>query len=318
MPMLDLPLAELRQYTGTTPKPSDFDEYWAEALAELSTVDAALTLTPAAFSAAGASCFDLTFTGVRGARIYAKYLRPATPGPHPCVLLFHGYTGSSGDWAEKLAWVSQGYCVAALDCRGQGGRSQDIGGVTGNTHKGHIIRGLEDGPQNLLFRHIFLDTVQLARLVSGFDEVDPARLATVGGSQGGALSVACSALHGGIKLTVSQYPFLSDFRRVWLLDLGTLAYSELFEWFRHFDPCHEREDEVFRSLAYLDVHHLAPRVKNPALMALTLMDTTCPPSTQFAVYNCLGGEKQMKLYPDFGHEALPGWADTVFDALKYL
>jgi len=32
--------------------------------------------------------------------------------------------------------------MAAMDCRGQGGSSEDSGGVKGNTLCGHIIRGL--------------------------------------------------------------------------------------------------------------------------------------------------------------------------------
>lgn len=34
MPFLDLPLPELRAYTGTNPHPADFDQYWNDALAE--------------------------------------------------------------------------------------------------------------------------------------------------------------------------------------------------------------------------------------------------------------------------------------------
>src|SRR5690606_5316127 len=129
--------------------------------------------------------------GVRGARIYAKYLRPKKPAakPHPAVVIFHGYSGSSGDWQDKLSWVSAGYAVAALDVRGQGGRSEDAGGVKGTTHRGHIIRGLDDHPDNLLFRHVFLDTAQLAGIVMSFDEVDENRVGALGGSQGGALTL---------------------------------------------------------------------------------------------------------------------------------
>ena len=28
MPIIDLPLEELKVYKGTNPRPSDFDEYW--------------------------------------------------------------------------------------------------------------------------------------------------------------------------------------------------------------------------------------------------------------------------------------------------
>ena len=104
-----------------------------------------------------AECFDLYFTGVGGARIHAKYLRPASGSdePHAAVLMFHGYSGNSGEWSEKLGYVSQGLSVAALDVRGQGGESEDLGGVKGNTLQGHIIRGLDDEPERALLRRSF-------------------------------------------------------------------------------------------------------------------------------------------------------------------
>ena len=64
---------------------------------------------------------------------------------------------------SKLGYAALGHTVAALDCRGQGGSSEDTGGVTGWTLRGHIIRGIEDAPEKLLYRQIFLDTAQLAK-----------------------------------------------------------------------------------------------------------------------------------------------------------
>ena len=39
MPLIDKPLEELKVYQGTNPKPTDFDEYWEKALAELDATD---------------------------------------------------------------------------------------------------------------------------------------------------------------------------------------------------------------------------------------------------------------------------------------
>lgn len=317
MPQVDKPLHELREYYGISPRPADFDAFWDNALAELQAVDPAPVLERTdAISPRQAEAFDLWFTGVGGARIYAKYIRPKNATqPHPAVLQFHGYTGNSGEWQDKLNLVSEGFAVAALDCRGQGGRSEDNTPVKGNTHHGHFIRGLDDSPEKLLFRSIFLDTAQLARVVMSFEEVDGNRVGTQGGSQGGALSVACAALVPQIKRCVSIFPFLSDYRRVWEMDLAKDAYAELKTYFRFFDPRHEREDEIFNRLGYIDVKNLAPRVKAESLLGLSLMDTICPPSTQFAIYNNLGGKKDSIIYPDFGHEGLPGFNDKAFDFL---
>jgi cephalosporin-C deacetylase len=69
-------------------------------------------------------------------------------------------------------------------------------------------------------------------------------------------------------------------------------------------------------MGYIDVQHLAPRVRGEVLMATGLMDETCPPSTQFATYNKITSPKRMALYPDYGHEWLPGWSDMTFDFLR--
>ncbi|MEX1118443.1 MAG: alpha/beta fold hydrolase [Terrimicrobiaceae bacterium] len=312
MPVLDKPLADLKTYFGINPKPADFDDYWSRAIEELNNTPPEPELIPAdALGTRHTETFDLFFNGVGGARIYAKYLRPRQPAkPGPAVLLFHGYTGSSGDWHDKLSFVSEGLCVAALDCRGQAGRSEDAGVVKGNTHHGHIIRGLDDSPEKLLFRQIFLDTVQLARVIASFPESTD--LYCMGGSQGGGLAIACAALEPKISRCVSIFPFLSDYQRVWEMDLAKDAYSELRTFLRAIDPLQQRREEIFETLGYIDVHHLAPRIKANVLMALTLMDNICPPSTQFAVYNNLTTEKDAAIYPDFGHEGLPGFQDRAF------
>jgi cephalosporin-C deacetylase len=282
-------------------------------------VDPKVELIPHDLAAPFAECFDLYFTGVGGARVHAKYLRPRNARePHPAVLQFHGYSGSSGDWSDKLGYVAQGFSVAALDCRGQGGLSEDAGGVRGNTLRGHIIRGLDDSPEKLLFRQIFLDTAQLAHVVMELPEVDESRVGATGGSQGGGLTLACAALAPRIKRAAPVFPFMCDYQRVWEMDLAVGAYEELRTFFRMFDPRHEREEEIFTRLGYIDNQHLAHRIRADVLMAVGLMDTICPPSTQFAAYNKIPSKKELLIYPDYGHEGLPGSSDRIFEFMAAL
>jgi cephalosporin-C deacetylase len=321
MPVFEKPLSELKVYAGINPRPDDFDAYWDASLDELGRLDPRVELVPNPFlQSRVAECFDLWFTGVGGARVYAKYLRPRErPGKRPALLMFHGYSGNSSDWSEKLGYVSQGFCVAALDARGQGGRSEDVGGVAGGTLRGHIVRGLDgDDPKTLLFRSIFLDTAQLARIVMAFPEVDAGRVGATGASQGGALTLACAALEPKVKRVAPLYPFLCDYQRVWEMDMAKDAYEELRLYFRRFDPRHERERDVFYRLGYIDCQHLAARIQGRVLMVTSLMDTVCPPSTQFAAYNKIRSPKSMVLYPDFGHESLPDVSDLIFNFLQDL
>ncbi|MBD0380824.1 acetylxylan esterase [Paenibacillus sedimenti] len=319
MPLVDMPIEKLMTYEGRNPRPDDFDAYWERAIAEMKAVDPQIELLPSEFQVPYADCFDLYFTGVGGARVYAKYIRPKHAAtPHPAVVQFHGYSGNSGDWMGKLAYAALGFSVFSMDCRGQGGLSEDAGGVKGTTLRGHIIRGLDDHPDQLLFRQIFLDTAQLAGIAMSMPEVDPERVGAMGGSQGGALTIACAALEPRIKRLAPVYPFLSDYQRVWEMDLAKDAYAELKDYFRRHDPQHKREAETFLKLGYIDIQHLAERIQGEVLMAVGLSDTVCPPSTQFAAYNKIKSKKNVEIYPDFGHEGLPGFDDAALQFLLQL
>jgi cephalosporin-C deacetylase len=314
MPVIDLPLEQLKTYQGRDSKPADHAAFWKAGLAEMRALDPEVELVSADFQTSYAECFSLYFKGVGGARIHAKYLRPRTADgkKHPAVLQFHGYTGNSGDWTDKLPYVALGYSVFSMDCRGQGGLSEDRGGTKGNTLHGHIIRGLDEGPDHLLFRKVFLDTALLASIALNRPEVDSERVSATGYSQGGALSLVCASLEPRIYRVAPVYPFLCDFRRVWEMDLAKDAYQDLRDYFRIFDPTHQKEGEVFDALAYIDVQHLVDRIRGEVLLTTCLMDPICPPSTQFAAYNKIRSTKRMVLYPDYGHEALPGCNDTIF------
>jgi cephalosporin-C deacetylase len=321
MPIIDMPLEELKRYKGINPRPADFDAYWEQALQELDSVSLVPVLKPSAFQVPCAESFDLFFTGVGGARVHAVYLKPkdtGSAGRHPAILEFHGYSMNAGSVSARLKWVAAGFSVLAMDVRGQGGRSQDAGGITGTSLKGHIIRGLDGKPGDLFFKKVFLDTAQLARIAMKLPEIDPSRIGVCGGSQGGALTLACAALVPEIKKAAPLYPFLADYKRVWEMDLAVDAYEELSYFFRMFDPLHEREEEIFTRLGYIDIQHLADSIKADVLIATGLMDTICPPSTQFAVYNKISSNKEMLVYPDYRHEDIPHFVDRAYEFMMGL
>ncbi len=313
MPQLDFSLDILKEYRGISPVPSDIDDYWDEALKLLDNFFWDVELKEAEFQTDFAKCYDLTFTGMDGVRIYAKYLKPVKIyKPKPAIVQFHGYTGDSGAWSDKLKYVAAGFCVAAMDCRGQGGKSEDRFEGKGPSFAGQIVRGLENGKDSLAFKNIFLDCVQLARIVMDFEEVDENRVGVSGNSQGGALTLACASLEPRIKYAAAIHPFLSDYKRVWEMDLAKNAYDDLRYFFRKFDPLHEREEEIFETLGYIDIKNIVHRIKAKVLMAITLMDDICPPSTQFAAYNRILSEKDSAIYHDYAHEWLPGMDDRIY------
>ena len=318
MPVLDMPLSQLKTYTGVNPCPPDIDAFWDRSVAEMEALGTGYELQEADFQVPDAKCYHLTFTGVKGARIHCKFVRPEkVEKPMPAVCIFHGYAGRSPEYSSLLSYTQAGFIVCAMDCRGQGGLSVDVGGVCGNTLHGHIIRGLEENdPSKLLFRDIFLDTAQMARIVMAMPEVDEQRVSATGGSQGGGLTLACAALTPGLYRAAPMYPFLCDYKRVWDMDLDKAAYKELRDFFRLFDPLHEREEEIFTLLGYIDNQHIAHRIHAEVLMFTGLLDDICPPSTQFAAFNKITAKKDVMIYPDFGHEHLYDSGDKIFTFLQ--
>ena len=158
----------------------------------------------------------------------------------------------------------------------------------------------------------------LARIVMDMPFVDKNKTGVMGSSQGGGLTLACSSLVPEIRKLAPSCPFLCDYQRVWEMDLAKDAYIELKQYFRNFDPTHQREEEVFTKLGYIDLQFLVDRIQGEVLMVTGLMDTVCPPSSQFAAYNKIKAQKEIVIYPDFGHEFYPGFDDRVYQFMMEL
>ncbi|MDR3318927.1 MAG: acetylxylan esterase [Clostridiales bacterium] len=320
MPALDMPLEKLKNYGGINPKPADFDAFWAEGLAETAKTDPKTTFAPATgIRYDNFETNDLYFDSVKNSRIYAKYVRSSgVTGKQPVLLLLHGYGGSSGDWFDKTAWAAQGYIVLAMDCRGQAGKSEDYNPVKGTTQSGLIMRGFGDpDPKNMYFRNVFLDTVQLVKVAKSLPGADADRIYAYGGSQGGALTIACAALNGSdVKKAVALHPFLSDYKRVWEMDLAVDAYGDVLDYIRKHAPVPSAQDAVWEKLGYIDIQHLAPRITADVLWLTGLMDNICPPSSQFAAYNKITSKKDIIIYTNQRHEGLPNWESSVIPFLN--
>ena len=316
MPLSAGLLASLEACRGRTPVPEDFDEFWAERMAEADAVPLSYEVAQTSEVPSCDACafLDLTFRGMGGARLYAKFLMPRSADPVPVVLQFHGYPGATRSWYEQASFAGMGLAVVALDNPGQGGRSEDVGGFVGTTVSGHVVAGLDGGPKNLYYVRLYQDVRILCRIVAQLDGIDRSRVFVNGASQGGGMGIACCALNPDLVARASiLYPFLSDFRRVFELGRDEIAYEGLRYYSRWFDPAGERVDQAFATLAYADTLSFAHLVRCPVLFGTGLADVVCPPETQFAVYNALACPKRHVLFPDFGHEEIQAFDDMVID-----
>lgn len=232
----------------------------------------------------------------------------------PLVLQFHGYPGASRSFAEQASFAGMGMALIAMDCPGQAGYSEDVGGFLGTTVSGHIIAGLDGPLERMYYVRLHQNIRILCRLVRELDGIDTSRVFVNGGSQGGGLGLACAALNPElIDRAAILYPFLSDFKLVWDLGADEIAYEGLRYYARWFDADEHQQDRWFRQLGYIDSKNFAPMIRCPVLFGTGLDDVICPPQTQCAVYNNLHCAKKRYLFPGYGHEEIPEFDDMLLD-----
>lgn len=306
MPNIDLPLRELLAYKPELTREPDFDAFWDKHLARSAAVPLNVRLTPQGFPARLADVYEVVYDGVDGTPVHGWFVVPkrdVAPRPLPVVVCYHGYSATREPVAALLKWTALGVAAMSVDVRGQAGPTPDLVRYPQGSAVGWMTLGILD-PNTYYYLNVYLDCVRAIDAVCSLPDVDPARIAVCGASQGGGLTLAAAALHPRPKLAMPVYPFLCHFRRAVECHLDG-PYDEIRKWFRRFDPQHRLEEQVYRTLSYFDGMNMAARVRARTLMAIALQDTVCPPSTCFAAYHHLAGEKELRLYPDHGHEPLP-------------
>ena len=306
MPWFDLPLAELREYRTPTEEQADLDGWWAARLNEARAAASPPRVTRYQTEAYGPlHAYDVEFSGARGDRIRAWYLRPPEAGdaPLPVVVRFIGYGGGRGLPADHTLLPSAGYATFVMDTRGQGGRWTV--GATGDLSPGPeysavMTRGLTS-PEEYYFTRLYVDAVRAVETARDLDGVNGSRIAVSGASQGGALALASAALLAGqVTACHADVPFLCDIQRAVTLT-PAMPYAEVAEFLAQQV---ELEHVALDTLRYVDCALLARRITADCLVSVGLMDDVCPPSTVFAAYNAITSAKEIAVF-QFGVHAVP-------------
>jgi cephalosporin-C deacetylase len=304
LPLWDLPREELERYRPEVAEPADFNDFWAETLAETRGSELDLRMAPAETMLTAVRSWDVIFNGFGGHPIRAWLHVPAAAEPGarlPAVVQYQGYNGGRGLVHEHVLWALAGYVHLVMDTRGQGS-----GWTVGDTpdpvgsdpaQPGFMTRGIRD-PRAHFYRRVFADAVRAVEAVRGHEAVDPDRVAVVGGSQGGGIGLAVSALAPGISALMCDVPFLCHITRG-IEMAGTEPYSEVTRYLR---VHREARDAVLGTLSYFDGVCFARRARPAALFSVGLMDPVCPPSTVYAAYNAYAGPKEIAVYPENEHE----------------
>lgn len=300
-------------YTGSTPRPHNFWEFWDQRVEEAWALPLNYRLEPSEIpNNRYTQYYDVWLDGMNGGLLHAKLVLPVRAKQVPVVLQFHGYPGASRGWFEQSSFAGMGMAVLAMDCPGQGGDSVYAGTPAGTTAADHIVMGLAGEPEGLYYTETFQDTCLMVRLALALRELDNSRIYVNGASQGGGLGLVCTALNPRyIRKCAALYPFLADYRRAWDLDQDVIVFNGMTYCTRWFDPTGEHLDEMFTKLGYVDVLHFVERITCPVLFGTGLSDELIPPSAQFAVYSKLQCPKEHLIYPDYGHEEIADFDDRI-------
>jgi cephalosporin-C deacetylase len=303
VPLNDLPLDELRTYRPELDEPDDFDDFWTSTLAEARAFPLALSAERMDTGLRLVEVDDVTFAGYGGHPVKAWLTRPAGLTEDLGVVVeFQGYGGGRGLAHERLTWANAGYAHLFMDTRGQGS-GWGTGGATadpvgsGPHAPGFMTRGILD-PADHYYRRLFTDAVRAVEAARALPGTDPARVAVVGASQGGGISLAVAGLVPDLTAVMPDVPFLCHFRRATEM-ADTDPYGEIV---RYLSVHRDHVDAAFRTLSYLDGVSFAKRARADALFSVALMDPICPPSTVFAAHNHYGGASEIVEYPFNEHE----------------
>ncbi|UOE43458.1 acetylxylan esterase [Agromyces larvae] len=310
MARFDLPPEALRAYRPELAEPADFDAFWADTLRSsraAAPAEQSVVRRPAATPMTSFDVADVTFPGFAGDPVRAWLVTPrGTEDPLPAVVEFVGYGRGRGLAHERLYWPAAGYAQLIVDTRGQGS-VWGTGGETPDPHgsgpaaPGFLTRGI-DAPSTYYYRRVFTDAVRAVDAVRTFREVDPARVAVTGNSQGGLIAIAAAALGDGLVAALPTAPILCDVPRV----LGLTDTDPHVEIARYLAVHRGAEERVFATLSYFDGAILATRATAPALFGVGHLDTVAPPSGVYAAANRWGGPAETVDYPWNGHEGGEG------------
>lgn len=317
MTAFDMPLEELRAYRPEREEPADFDDFWSGTLAAAREHPINVTIEPVDNGLRMVETFDVTFRGFAGQPIRAWLVLPAKrSGRLPCVIEYVGYGGGRGLPVERVTWAAAGFANLVMDNRGQGtwgpvGSTPDAVAESESAHPGYMTRGILD-PADHFYRRLMTDAVRAVDAVHEIAEVDPARIAAYGRSQGGGLALAVAGLEPRVGTLLSDVAFLCHYRRATQITEAE-PYGEIVRYLRYH---RDRVERAFRTLAYFDGMNFAARARANAIFSVGLMDDVCPPSTIFAAYNHYAGPKQIRIWPFNVHEG--GGPLQLTEQIRYL
>ena len=287
-------LEDARSYRGAWLRPSNFESFWepSVAFAQNAQVESVIELPSATQTA---TFKRITFTSTDQTQLSARVILPAgalapelTIAELPAVVLFSDLGRGVRSWLHLLRFSALGLPVVALEARPCEAQLQDAWrGALSAEELAHALINPDDAASSTLKQLIddALVTTAVASRFLGRTTV------TWGEGLGGSQALfAAALLPKEVSVTMALNPLFAD-------NATTL---------RTVVGCGDtpQSDAAIDVVGLLDSACAAELVRVPALIGTALLDQSAPTEGTFALYNRLTGQKEMRVYPKFGHERI--------------
>jgi cephalosporin-C deacetylase-like acetyl esterase len=286
----------------TVDQPADFEAFWTagkDALAKLP-VDAKLVPMPES-SNGKVDCWHVSLQNVGpdttgSSRFFGVLCEPKGDGPFPALLQVPGagvraYRGGV-EMAEKGIITFQ-VGIHGLPVNLDASVYEALGAGALNGYPTFNL----DERDRYYYRRVYLGCVRANDFLTSRPRYDGHTLGVTGGSQGGALSIVTAGLDPRVKVLAAFYPALSD--------VTGYLHGRAGGWPHMFRDEKRRLPARIANVAYYDVVNFARRVKVPGLYSWGYNDETCPPTSMYAAYGVIPGEKSLLLALETGHFTTP-------------
>ncbi|MFD2627800.1 acetylxylan esterase [Oceanobacillus kapialis] len=287
----------LKMYVPTSTKQPDHAAFWQKTLEESNKQPLSESVIKKDYPIKQVNVYQVVYKGFGATPIHAHYILPKHVNDKlPCLLFFHGYGGNKGSVSQYMKWLIQGYAVLAVDIRGHG-ESGDAAAYSTDVTGSWVTKGILD-KQEYYYRNVYVDAVRAIDFLCGREEIDNGRIAVIGSSMGGGITLAAAALDDRPKLAVADMPNMCDI---------PLAMEQKFEGsltvVENFLRQHPQyTEQVYKTLSYFDHVNLAEQITCRIRFAVGLRDIVCPPQPSYGVYNLVQAPKSMEVYPFGGHD----------------
>ena len=287
-------LEDARSYRGAWLRPSNFESFWepSVAFAQNAQVESVIELPSATQTA---TFKRITFASTDQTQLSARVVLPAaasaaelTTEVLPAVVLFSDLGRGVRSWLHLLRFSALGMPVVALEARPCEASLKDAwrGALTAEELARALIN--PDDAASSTLKQLIDDALVTTAVASRFLG---RTTVTWGEGLGGSQALfAAALLPKEVSATMALNPLFAD-------NATTL---------RTVVGCGDtpQSDAAIDAVGLLDSACAAELVRVPALIGTALLDQSAPTEGTFALYNRLPGQKEMRVYPKFGHERI--------------